>query len=109
MGTLDVGALLGERFGVVDVELPTLGGSVKVRPLTRAEAMKLNGVELEAAEMECRLLALAMVEPKLTEDQVRQWQEVSPAGELEPVGETIIRISGMDKVAGKQAYADFRG
>jgi hypothetical protein len=108
MGTLDVGALLAERFGVVDVELPTLGGSVKVRPLTRSEALKLRGVELEVDEMERQLLALAMVEPKLTEDQVRQWQDVSPAGELEPVAETIIRISGMAQDAGKAAYADFR-
>lgn len=107
MGTLDVGALLAERFGVVDVELPGLG-TVKVRPLTRAEAIKLRGVELQVDEMEQTLLSLAMVEPKMTKDQVRQWQEVAPAGELEPIGEEIIRISGMDKVAGKQAYADFR-
>lgn len=107
MCTLDVGALLAERFGVVDVELPGLG-TVKVRPLTRSEALKLRGVELEVDEMERRLLSLAMVEPKMTEDQVRQWQDVSPAGELEPVAEAIIRISGMDKAAGKQAYADFR-
>lgn len=107
MGTLDVNALLAERFGVVEVELPGLG-TVKVRPLTRAEALKLRGVELDADVMERRLIALAMVEPEMTEDQVQKWQEVSPAGELEPVGETIIRISGMEKAAGKQAYADFR-
>jgi hypothetical protein len=107
MGTLDVNALLAERFGVVEVELAGLG-TVKVRPLTRAEALKLRGVELDPDEMERRLIALAMVEPEMTEEQVQKWQEVSPAGELEPVGEAIIRISGMEKTSGKQAYADFR-
>lgn len=105
--TVNIDDLLAERFGVEEVELPGLG-TVKVRPLTRAEAMKIRGVELSVDEMERKLLALAMVDPKMTEEQVGRWQDVSPAGELQPVAEAIVRISGMEQAAGKAAYADFR-
>jgi hypothetical protein len=52
---------------------------------------------MAAAEMERKLLAVAMVDPRLTEDEVAQWQTNSPAGELQPVADTIARISGMEK------------
>jgi hypothetical protein len=106
--TVNIDTLLGQAFGVEEVELPGVG-TVKVRPLTRAEALGLRGVELDAAEMEQRLLALAMVEPRMSEEQVARWQAVSPAGQLEPVGSAIIRLSGMEKAAQRAAYDDFRG
>ncbi|MBL8926318.1 MAG: hypothetical protein JNM77_08765 [Pseudonocardia sp.] len=98
--------LLGQAFGVEDVPLPG-GGLVKVRPLSRAEALKVEASDA-ADVMEQRLVAAALVEPKLTEAQVAKWQEVSPAGQIQAVVEAITRISGMDQNAGKQAYADFR-
>jgi hypothetical protein len=97
---LDKAALLARRFGVHDVEIEGVG-VVQVRPLSRAEALAIQGVEMAPAEMERRLLAAAMVAPKLTEDEVGVWQENSPAGELDPVGEAILRLSGMSKDAAK--------
>lgn len=105
--TVSIEDLLAERFGVEEVELPGIG-TVKVRPLTRGEALALRGVELDVVEMERKLIATAMVDPPMTEAQVGKWQDVCPAGELEPVTDAIVRISGMEKNAGKQAYADFR-
>ena len=68
---LDKKALLAKRdIGVEEVELPALGGSVKVRGLSRAEALQVGvGVEMDAAVLERKLLAMAMVEPALTEEE----------------------------------------
>jgi hypothetical protein len=105
--TIDKTALLAKRFGVHDVEIPGVG-TVQVRPLSRAEALELQGKELDAAVMEQRLLALALVAPKLTEAEVAEWQANSPAGELEPVGDAILVLSGMKKESAKEAVKTFR-
>lgn len=84
-------------------------GEVRYRGLTRGEAVALQGKKMDAAAMDRRLLALAVVEPKLTEDE---WQEVSdavPAGLLEPLSQAIAEASGMRQVDAKEAYAQFRG
>ncbi len=99
--------LLAERFGVVDVEIPGVG-TVQVRPLSRAEALAVQGVELHPAVLEQRLLSAAMVSPKLTESEVRTWQENSPAGELEPVADRILVLSGMKQESAKEAVKTFR-
>ena len=100
-------ALLAKRFGVFDVEIPDVG-TVQVRPLSRAEALAVQGVEMPAAIMEQKLIAKAMVSPRLTEDEVRLWQENSPAGELEPVGNRIMELSGMKPESAKEAVKTFR-
>lgn len=92
--------LLGQAFGVEEVPLPG-GGLVKVRPLSRKEALSIQGVELDVDVMEQRLVAAALLEPKLTEAQVAKWQEVSAAGQIQAVVEAITRISGMEADAGK--------
>lgn len=104
---LDKAALLARRFGVHDVEIPGVG-TVQVRPLSRAEALELQGTELPTAVMERQLLAKALVSPALTEDEVRIWQENSPAGELDPVGDAVLTLSGMKKESAKEAVKTFR-
>ena len=84
-------------------------GTVVIRPLTRAEALAMQDIDMRADIMEQRLLALAMVDPQLTEDEVAEWQANSPAGLMHDVVLRIIEISGMHQVAAKSAYADFRG
>jgi hypothetical protein len=88
--------LLKKAFAIEDVELPGLG-TVKVRPLTRAEALALRGEEMSVAEMEQILISTAMVEPKLTKEEVREWQETAAAGDLDPVTDKIAQLSGMIK------------
>jgi hypothetical protein len=104
---LDRDALLAERFGVEDVEIPGVG-TVQVRPLSRAEALEIQGVELPAAVMEQRLISKAMVSPKLSEEDVATWQRNSAAGEMEPIGEAIMRLSGMKPESAKDAVKTFR-
>ena len=100
-------ALLARRFGVHDVEVKDVG-IVQVRPLSRAEALELQGVELPVAEIERRLLAKALVSPRLTEDEVGCWQANSPADEIEPVANEIARLSGMVPESAKEAVKTFR-
>jgi hypothetical protein len=94
--------------GPEEVEVPGVG-TVTIRPLTRAEALSMQDIEMRADVMEQKLLALAMVEPSLTEDEVAEWQANSPAGLMHDVMLRIIEISGMQQIAAKAAYADFRG
>lgn len=84
-------ARLQERDVVVDGV-----GTVRVRALTRKEALSFKG-EHDPEELEVRLLATAIVDPKLTEDEVRRWQDASPAGELQVVADAIVDLSGMVK------------
>lgn len=90
-----------------EVELPG-GGSVVVRGLTRKEALAMKADEADPAGVERKMIALALVEPALTEDEVGQWQEVAGAGDLEPVVDAILELSGMHPDAPKQAVKRFR-
>lgn len=90
-----------------EVELPKLGGSVRVRGLTRAEANRIVGKPMDAAEAERKLLHFAMVEPVMTEDQVRAWQKVAPAGEIERIAKVIRELSGLGADAVKEDMARF--
>lgn len=110
MTTISKADLLKKRlFGVDDVEIPGVG-IVKVRPLSRSEVLELEGKEMSAAEAEQKLVAKAMVEPKLTEAEVAEWQASSPAGELKPVNDAICRMSGIqvNNAAAKEAVKQFR-
>lgn len=102
-------ALLAKTsVGPEEMEVPGVG-TVSIRPLTRAEALGMQDIDMRADLMEQKLLALAMVDPQLTEDEVAEWQANSPAGLMHDVVLRIIEISGMHQVAAKSAYADFRG
>lgn len=100
--------LLKKRFGVEDFEIPGVG-LVKIKPLSRAEAMSVQGTEIPVIELERYILSKALVEPKMTEADVQAWQESSPAGELEPLLDRVVEISGMKKAASKEAVKSFRG
>jgi hypothetical protein len=112
MAAIDKAALLaGRGIGTRMVEVPGVG-KVEVRGLSRAEALDIQSQSaqgLDAAAMEQRLLALAMVSPSLTEDEVAQWQAVAPAGELEPISNAIQELSGLRVTALKEEMTSFRG
>lgn len=104
---LDKDALLKGRTGQEDIEIQGVG-TVRVRPLTRGEALEVADKPLDAAEMERKIVAWGLVEPVLSEDDVKAWQDSSPAGEIQAVVDAIVRLSGMEKHAAKQAYRQFR-
>lgn len=105
---IDKETLFKSRTGEQEIEIDGVG-SVRIRALTRAEVLSIKGREFDAADLERKLLAMAMLEPKLTEDEVKQWQEASTAGELQEVADAVIKLSGMEKIAAKEAYRQFRG
>lgn len=78
---------------------------VRVRGLSRLEALDLEKLEASGTAMlERRVLSLAMVRPRMTEGDVRQWQERSAAGEIEPVTKTIEVLSGTGDGDAKEIY-----
>ncbi|HEX5120362.1 MAG TPA: hypothetical protein VFW65_34705 [Pseudonocardiaceae bacterium] len=97
---MDKSLLTKARLAEEDVELPGVG-TVRVRALSRAEAMKVTDRELPVARMEQVLLSMAMVDPVMSEADVAEWQTAAPGGELEPVVEVIQRLSGLEKKAAK--------
>jgi hypothetical protein len=112
---VDKDLLLKPRLPEADVDLPGVG-VVRVRALTRGEVMLVRkATDSEAMDgprvlvLERKLLAKAMVDPPLTEAEVGQWQEASVAGELEPVVETVQRLSGMLEGANKSGVPGVRG
>lgn len=108
---VDKAALLtgGGAFGVKSVPLAGKG-LIKIRPLSRAEAVELYDQEMNAGEMERAVLHRACVEPTFTMAEAEQWQEHSGAGgDILTVVNAILELSGMQIGAGKAAYKRFRG
>jgi hypothetical protein len=100
-------ALFAPRLPEQDVEIPGVG-TIRVRALTREEALTVRGREMPVDEMERRLLEAALIAPALTKGEVRLWQQACPAGELEPVTNAILELSGMTAEAPKEEMKQFR-
>lgn len=102
-------ALLARRFDTEsgfeedDVEVPGIG-TVRVRGLSRAEVILLQSTKGGPAVMEQRTVAMGMVDPVMTEDDVKHWQRISDGSELDPVTKRIGQLSGMMPGADKEAY-----
>ncbi|MDG4762428.1 hypothetical protein [Micromonospora sp. WMMD710] len=100
---VDKSALFRPRCPEQDVELPGVG-TVRVRGLTRAEVLEIGKGVNDGKSMEPYSLSLAMVDPQLTEDEVRQWVRVATFGELEQLNHVINELSGIAGRADKEAY-----
>jgi hypothetical protein len=83
------------------VPIPAAGGAVRVRALTRDEALSLPDNE---REKEAHVLALGIVEPALSVSEVKEWLRTSPAGELQAVSVRIAQLSGMLPDSAKETY-----
>ncbi|HEY5879140.1 MAG TPA: hypothetical protein VIU11_09520 [Nakamurella sp.] len=110
MQVVDKAALLaGTAFGLKSVPIPGYG-VIKVKPISRAQAMAAYEQEMPAAEMEQMLVSQACVEPTFTRSEVAAWQKVDGAGgNIFKLVNAILELSGMDVGAGKAAYKRFRG
>lgn len=100
--------LFKPRLPEIDYELDGLG-TIRIRALSRAEVMGCRNVKAgpgQAEAIERKMLALALVDPELTEAEVGRWQKASPAGELEPVTDKIAEMSGMKDESAKDAYKE---
>jgi len=90
-----------------DFRLPATGLVVRIRPLTRAEVLKINNQDLGLAEREQRYTSKALVEPRMTPDAVKRWQEHGHAGDMGELIDRIGTISGLTKGGEKAAARSF--
>ncbi len=97
---MDRDLLKKARLVEEDVDLPGVG-TVRVRAMSRAEAMRIKDKSMSVAKMEQIILSTAMLDPVMSVDDVREWQEASGAGEIELVVAAVTRMSGLERNAGK--------
>src|SRR5688572_30491197 len=98
---IDKATLLKARLAEQEVDIPGVG-TVRVRALSRAEALEVQGLGGDVAAIERKILALGMVDPPLTDAEVGEWYAAAPAGELEPVCQAIVAMSGLSEGAPKR-------
>ena len=96
---MDKAVLLKGFLPERDVELPSGIGTVRVRGLSRQEAVRVT--DDDPSVMERRALAAGMLDPQLTEDEVEQWRGVAVAADVQAVAQAISEISNMDDKGGK--------
>jgi len=97
--------LLKPRVAEGTVELEGIG-TVRVRGLSRAEVFMTQHKDVAVAE--AKIVALGMVDPPMSEGEVRQWQKAAPGGELEPVVAKIRDLSGLGEGAQKSRVPGVR-
>lgn len=89
------------------VDLPGLG-KIRVRGLSRAEAVALSGVKDDAAKLEQKIILYGMAEPSLTVDEVARWYDAAPAGLIDIIVKAVERLSGLGEGAPKSGVPGVR-
>lgn len=93
---------------LAEVTVPVERGSVRVRGLSRAEVQELRAADTSApGSFERKMLAYALVDPAMTEDEVGRWQAASPPWEMEDVTAVASRLSALDRDQAKEAWKEF--
>ena len=92
---MDKAALFESRLPRAEFETPA--GTLLLRGLSRAEIMSLRkvGQSGDVDEVDKRMLRLGVVEPALTDADVKTWREAWPAAEIDAVVSKIAELSGM--------------
>jgi len=94
-----------------EVEVPGRGGSVLIRPLTRAEIHSNstdNNKKLTAEEVEARTLMFGCVDPEFDINEARDVLKTWNAGDVQVVMEAIMDFSGYGEDKVNEAYERFR-
>lgn len=106
---LDKAALMGAaEIPSGPILFEVAGGLVEVRALTRHEALDV-GTEEDIPERDVLMLNLGLVDPKMSMQDVREWQKrPGQAGVIEDVSQAIGQLSGMAE-RDRVIYARFRG
>lgn len=96
--------ITGSRLPTGEVEVPGIG-MVTVRGLSRFEVVRLGelGRKEDFDGAETWTLACGMVDPALSEHEVRDWRKAACPGELDAVLEKITELSGLNDNALKEA------
>ena len=96
---IDKAALLARRLGEGEHEIPGFG-AVRIRGLSLAEVREVQALDNTSAQ-ERRMVTCALLEPELTEDEVKTWQENSLPGEIDGLVGAITELSGLGVGAAK--------
>lgn len=104
---IDRDALLKPRLAERQVAIDGVG-TVRVRALSRVESARLVDYKTDPDAAERYVLALGVVEPELSEDDVRSWQEATDGAEILTVLDAIFDLSGLKETALKEAAKRFR-
>lgn len=96
--------ILAKKLSQEVIDLPS-GGQVKVRGLTRDEALLTQDREGTAAR-DNYVIATGLLDPKLTEDDVAAWAATGATGDLNTISLAIAHLSGMGEGAGKSGVAE---
>lgn len=94
---LTTSRLRGEIFPVPGV------GNVRIRSLSRAEALQLEHAGSEATK-QAMIVKFGVAEPALTIAEVNDWFEAAGAGELQGLLDRLAELSGLKEEAPKAAY-----
>lgn len=98
---MDKSRLLERHLPTGTVELEGIG-TITVRALSRREAQEMH--DAPEKEREIRGIALGMVDPKLTVEEVTLWSENGTVDELLTVTRKILELSGMTEDTVKKHY-----
>lgn len=100
---IDKEALLKSALPEAEVEVPGRG-TVRVRALTRAEALRLQRADIVEADVIA--LAAGLVDPALTIEEARTLVETSSATEVvQPIITAVMELSGLIEGAQKSGRA----
>lgn len=98
--------LLGATLPEQDV--PVRGGKVRVRALSRAEAMEMFALDGSASDKEDFILATALVNPTMDLDEVKSWRARDEFRTLRDVSDAVIDLSGLLEDAEEALERSFR-
>lgn len=103
---MDKDLLFKPRLEEQELDLDGVG-TVRIRALSRDEVATAREDNTDRkgtfdhAGYEYQLLAVSMIDPELTVDEVERWARAAPAGELTTVVEAIQRLSKLDEESSK--------
>lgn len=87
-------ALLKTGLPEEPVEIKDLG-MVRIRSISRGEFVRIR--ELDLTAFETQLVAFGLVEPLLTEDEVKEWRDSVTPHVFDDLAGEILRVSGLRK------------
>lgn len=80
-------------------------GTVRVRSLSRAEFLDVR--EKDTVGWEIGVVTCGLVEPALTEDEVKQWRETTTPRVFDDLAGEVLRVSGLRAAAVGEAKRSF--
>jgi hypothetical protein len=109
MGQLTKAQILARKYGRDVVDLGD-GETVTVRGLSRNEADRVAAAEKTVerdvspkVKQDAVMISIGLVDPVLSVDEVIDWFDDAPAGDIKAIAQRIAELSGMGEGQGKQA------